>query len=205
MAIVIEADTCAAVWEKSISYLLKHGEYVPSIHGPVLECSNTALSIINPWNEPRISPLSPLFSKAESFGSSLRNHPRIANWDGIDQIDYVIQTLRDDPLSRRAVVSVWNPPQDRLLENAQGVISLIFLIRGDRLHLTSIFRTTDAWMCNWTLTGVPELQRIVYNKLHELTIFRNLGLGTYTQFHSSFHMYLDDVKNAEIKLGVFTR
>jgi thymidylate synthase len=200
MATVIEGKTCAEVWERSVTFLLKRGEYVPSGRGPVLECLDMALVVTRPWEEPRLSKLSPMFNQAEEFSSSLRTHPRVMNWDGVDQLKHVIDTFREDPLSRRAIISIWDPRRDLHVENAQGVIAFVFSIRNNALRLTSIFRTTDAWMCNWTLAGVPELQRVVYNELRQHAVFDNLSMGQYTQMHASFHIYLDELKNAELKL-----
>lgn len=200
MAAVIEGSNCAEVWEKSVRFLIQNGIYVASVRGPVLEYSNVSLLVNRPWEEPRISTNCPLFNRADGFSTSLSNHPRIIDWDGINQLEYVIKLLRNDPVSRRAVISVWDPKQDPMVENAQGVISILFQIRAKQLHLTSILRTTDAWMCNWSLAGIPELQRIVYDQLHQYIEFSELNLGTYTQFHSSFHIYLDEVKNAELRL-----
>jgi hypothetical protein len=74
----------------------------------------------------------------------------------------------------------------------------MFTIRSKALHLTSIFRTTDAWMCNWTLIGIPELQQDVHDRLvRSESSLHSLELGTYTQMHFSFHMYLDEIPNAE--------
>ena len=41
---------------------------------------------------------------------------------------------------------------------------------------------------------------MVYNELRQHAIFDNLSMGQYTQMHASFHIYLDELKNAELKL-----
>ena len=205
MAFVIEGRTCAEAWENGIRYLVKNGKYVPSIRGPVIEGVNVALHVTNPFAKPRLSKHSPLFNMANEFGSSLLRHPRVIKWENeIDQLDQVIKVLKSDPWSRRAVVTVWDPREDFTHDNPQGVVAFQFAFRNGALHLTSMFRTTDAWMCNWTLAGLPELQKAVADRLRRSRnrYFKNLTVGTYTQLHTSFHLYLDERRNAAVRLGI---
>jgi len=202
MALVLEGDTCGEVWERAVVLVAKEGTYVASVRGPVLEILNAALVVTCPLKEPRISKRSPLFQNAEMFLSSVRKHRRIIDWYGTNQLEKVVGILKGDMVSRRAVITLWDPKEDLSAPNPQGVVSCSFAIRRDNekgrgmLHLTSTFRTTDAWMCNWSLAGMPDLQCAVVDRLSKSAkAFRDLAVGTYTQIHYSFHLYLDDVNN----------
>lgn len=201
MAIVIQGDTCGEVWERSVTYVVKEGQYVASVRGPVLEVLNVNLVINCPFKEPRISPRSPLFQNAERFLSSVHNHRRIVNWHGTDQLKKIIDILKRDMVSRRAVITLWDPSEDLEAPNPQGVVSCSFAIRDGELNLTSTFRTTDAWMCNWSLAGMPDLQTAITEALRKTGgAFKYLSVGSYTQIHYSFHIYLDDVNNVQSRL-----
>jgi len=202
MALVVQGDTCGEVWEHAVMRVVKEGTYVASVRGPVLEILNVALVVKCPQKEPRISPRSPLFQNSEMFLSSVRNHPRIVNWYGMNQLDKIVGILERDMVSRRAVITLWDPQEDLKAPNPQGVVSCNFAIRRDpehrrdMLHLTSTFRTTDAWMCNWSLAGMPDVQCAVVERLRSSgKELRDLTVGSYTQIHYSFHLYLDDVNN----------
>ena len=199
-------EQCSDSWERAVRYLLVNGEYSPSVRGPTIECLNFTIVVEHPGDTPRLSPKSPHFLSDDAFSHQVLRHPRVTNWrygqklpePGIDQIDHVVRLLRSDPLSRRAVVGIWDPMVDLEIDNPQGVIALIFAIRSRRFHLTSIFRTTDAWMANWTLVAMSDLQAEVFERL--VSVEPSIGeveLGSYAQFHASFHMYLDDVPHAK--------
>ncbi len=66
----------------------------------------------------------------------------------IDQLSYIIQTLRKDPDSRQAVMTIWRPtpPQTK---DVPCTISAQWLIRDRRLHCSMNMRSSDAWL------GVP--------------------------------------------------
>jgi hypothetical protein len=194
-------------WEKAVRFLLENGEYSPSVRGPTIECVNFTVVVNDPRSEPRLSSKSPHFLADDAFSQQILHHPKVRNWRqnqddanevGVDQIDQIINLLRTDPLSRRAVVGIWDPLVDLKIDNPQGVIALIFAIRSRRFHLTSLFRTTDAWMANWTLVAMSDLQTQVFERLtSEEPSIGNVELGSYAQFHASFHMYLDDVPHAK--------
>jgi hypothetical protein len=200
MANVISGLNCADVWEKSVAFLVKNGQYVPSVRGPVLEASDVVLTVLNPFSEPVISPHSPAFKGAGDFANSLLHHERILSWHGIDQIREITALLVRDAFSRRAVVSIWDPIEDLSAENAHGIISLTFSIRARCLNMTTVLRTTDAWMCNWTLAALPTIQRKLSEQLGAMPLFSGLQPGYYTQFHINFHMYLEDIEDAKDKL-----
>ena len=197
---VITAATCADGWEAGVRQLLVHGRYSPSVRGPTLELVNCTLEVDDPRHPDRISPRSPMFLSHEKFSETLRAHPRVADWHGVNQVDEVVRILRADPLSRRAVIGVWDPAIDLEVANPQGVVALVFVVRQQALQLTSLFRTTDAWMANWTLAAMADLQVEVYDRLMGRSDgtepIGDVALGTYSQFHASFHIYLDDVPHA---------
>lgn len=197
---------CSDAWEKGVRHLLQHGEYSPSVRGPTLECLNFTIVVERPCEGRRLSSKSPHFLAETSFSQQVLEHPRVTNWsgsgptsgDGVDQVDRIVKLLVDDPLTRRAVVGLWDPRVDLGIANPQGVIALIFTVRSRLFHLTSIFRTTDAWMANWTLMAMSDLQAQVLDRLVRTDpSLGQIELGPYAQFHASFHIYLDDVPQAK--------
>lgn len=111
---------------------------------------------------------------------------------GFNQIEKVIELLKVDPNSRRAVINI-NVPNVHVIETKDEpcTIALQFLNRDGKLHCTAIMRSNDIWF------GTPydwaffiELQKVIADRL-------DLEYGTYTHFVTSFHAY--DRNMSEIK------
>lgn len=109
---------------------------------------------------------------------------------GFNQIDKMIELLKKDPNSRRAVINI-NVPNDEVIETHDEMctIALQFLLRDGKLNATGIMRSNDLW------TGTPydifyftELQKYIANEL-------DVEYGTYTHFVSSLHIYNRNKKN----------
>ena len=112
-----------------------------------------------------------------------------------DQIEKMIELLKKDPNSRRAVMNI-NIPNENVIETKDEMctIALQFLLRDGQLNMTGIMRSNDSW------TGSPydifyftELQKYVANELE-------VKYGTYTHFVSSIHIYERDFEKVEASL-----
>lgn len=64
------------------------------------------------------------------------------------QMPYVLATLKADPASRQAGLTLWreNPPKTK---DVPCTVAMFFRIRGGRLHTYVFMRSSDAWL------GVP--------------------------------------------------
>lgn len=70
--------------------------------------------------------------------------PRIRNWAGVDQLQYVVDTLLDEPLSRQAVIGIWDPFEDTLPGKDRACNDLlIFTSRLGYLDLQVTVRSND--------------------------------------------------------------
>lgn len=122
--------------------------------------------------------------------------PRIREWGGwphqnnegragIDQLAHVVDTLRADPLSRRAVIAIYDPATD--IPAGKDVPCndfLQFQNRDGKLHLTVTVRSNDV-MWGWSGINAFEwstLQEIVAHLL-------GIGMGTLTFNIGSLHLY----------------
>lgn len=106
-----------------------------------------------------------------------------------EQLDHVLSTLRRDPHSRQAVITLWrqNPPQTR---DVPCTLAWQFLIRGGSLHLIATMRSSDAWL------GIPydiytfcSVQRLV-------AVALSLPLGAFHLNLGSSHLYEPDFEKA---------
>jgi thymidylate synthase len=103
----------------------------------------------------------------------------------VDQIAHVVDTLKADPLSRRAVVSIYDPVVDT--EPGKDIPCndfLQFQSRGGALHLTVTVRSNDV-MWGWSGINAFEwstLQEIVAHLL-------GITVGTLTFNIGSLHLY----------------
>lgn len=107
----------------------------------------------------------------------------------VAQLPYVLETLREDPDSRQAVVDIWRPSPPRT-RDVPCTLSLQFLLRAGRLDLVVTMRSNDIWL--GTPYDVPlfcRVQSLVASKL-------GVELGEYHHRAGSLHLYEGDFAGA---------
>lgn len=109
---------------------------------------------------------------------------------GFDQWDFVLAKLREDPLSRQAVIHI-KEASDKPTKDMPCTVSLQFLIRGGKLHMTVYMRSNDIW------TGFP-YDVFAFTSMQMLMAFQlGVGIGVYTHVAGSLHLYARNLKPAE--------
>lgn len=128
-----------------------------------------------------------------AYGSRIfKPHPRIA--EGVDatwnQWKYVIDELKSDHDSRRAVIHI-RSPQDSILAklDVPCTLSLQFFLREDKVHMVASMRSSDVVL--GLAYDVPAFTLFQELLAVELTkeLGRQIGLGTYTHVSASLHVY----------------
>lgn len=103
---------------------------------------------------------------------------------GFDQIETVINLLKHDPNSRRAVINLNTPHKGVLITKDEPcTIALQFMIRKGNLNCTAIMRSNDIWFGTpYDVAFFTELQKYIAQRL-------GVGYGWYTHFATSLHLY----------------
>lgn len=109
---------------------------------------------------------------------------------GFDQIQNVIELLKTDPSTRRAVLQIWNCKKD-LKESLDIPCNdlVMFKVRDNKLNMTVCNRSNDAI---WGAYGAnvvqfSMLQEYIANKI-------GMDVGVYNQVSDSLHVYPDNPK-----------
>ncbi len=112
----------------------------------------------------------------------------------IGQFDNVVQELKKDPDSRRAVMHI-NQPHDlrrAVMEGSKDVpctMSLQLLIRDRKLHMHVLMRSNDVvWGLPYDVFSFTCLQELFLYKLQEAGVPVD-DLGTYNHTAGSLHVY----------------
>lgn len=127
-----------------------------------------------------------------------------SQFGGIDQIRYVVATLRNDPNSRRAVINMWDPAQD-INPDWKDVpcnTTIYFDLRGGKLNMTVCCRSNDA------IWGCYGANVVHFSMLQEyIAAFLQRPIGVYRQFSNNFHIYTELALWKEYKLmpPIFTQ
>lgn len=101
-----------------------------------------------------------------------------------NQLEEVIDVLRKDRTSRRAVLNISDPAIDRLhTKDMQCTVALQFFIRNNRLHTTVYMRSNDVYY------GLP-YDYIFFVSITQYIAKRlNVELGEYVHHAASLHLY----------------
>ena len=121
----------------------------------------------------------------------------VFNRYGFDQVAQVIDTLKRDPYSRRAVIN-FNVPNPERFETKDEIctIALVFELREGKLDCTGIMRSDNVWLGTpYNVVFFTELQKHIANKL-------GVGYGKYTHFAVSLHVYTKDIDRVHEVWGV---
>ena len=105
--------------------------------------------------------------------------------------DQIVQTLREDPGSRQAVVTFWqNQLPQHGTRDVPCTVGLLFLVNDGKLDLTVTMRSNDIWL------GFP------YD-VYTFTMLQNwvaaelgIQLGTYYHLANSLHLYTHNLEQA---------
>ena len=108
---------------------------------------------------------------------------------GFNQIEKIIELLKFDPYSRRAVINI-NVPNENVVttKDEPCTICLDYQIRNGKLHCTCVMRSNDV---NFGLRNdlgyFISLQKYIASRL-------NVPVGSYTHMAMSIHFYDRDLK-----------
>lgn len=119
--------------------------------------------------------------------------PRLRRWNGeVDQLDEVRRQLTDDPDSRRAVVTLYDPQRDHAgHRDVPCTPAYRFYLRGGRLAMHTTMRSQDLWLGFpydvFTATLIQEL----------LAGWLAVPVGDYHHHIDSLHLYAGNTDDAE--------
>jgi thymidylate synthase len=121
--------------------------------------------------------------------------PRMRNWPGesgaVDQLHRVVQILKTDPDSRRAVIQLYDPARDAAgHSDVPCTLGFRFYLRSGRLHMSTTMRGQDVWI------GMP-YDLFFTTTLHELVAgWLGAEVGRYHHHVGSVHIYERDADQA---------
>lgn len=111
--------------------------------------------------------------------------PRLRNYRGVDQLAYIVATLSDNPSSRQAVATIWDPGVDTLPGKDIACNNwLSFSARNGKLDLHVGIRSNDVI---WGWSGINAFE---WSAMLELVAgLTQLEVGALHFSVTSFHMY----------------
>jgi thymidylate synthase len=105
----------------------------------------------------------------------------------LDQLDYIIQKLKDDRDTRQAGLTIWreNPPRSK---DIPCTISAFFNIRNDKLNAHVFMRSSDIWLgIPYDLFNFSMLGHLICGHLNQASILVSPGQLYLTA--ASSHLY----------------
>lgn len=102
------------------------------------------------------------------------------------QLPFIVDELRRNPFSRRAVIDVRDWQKDAQSEDPACLQHIQYFIRDNKLHCKVLFRSNDA--CKATFMNAFALIMLQKRIADELGV----EVGTYTHRANSFHCYEKD-------------
>ncbi len=210
---MIKEKTALEVWKKSLKLILDKGKdfidgdkrICREVLNFYIEISNPSEGILKPielledfkkwFYPPRSEIANIMLLKKLAPGYSYTPGTRIFSYQSkLNQIDdFVIPLLKNNPTSRRAVISLWDPINDANIhrKDTPSMMTIDFKLRKGKLNLTMMIRSNDIFM-GWpaNIYQLSILQKDVCKKL-------NVEQGVIGIFSNSAHIFKD--KFDEIK------
>jgi thymidylate synthase len=121
----------------------------------------------------------------------------IINFPKLNQIEYIIQKLKDKPYSRRAQAITWRPLVDPFHVDPPCLQRIYMRIKEDKLIMQTTWRSRDlfrAWEAN--VNGMIRIQKYVADQL-------KVEVGHYLDFSNSLHIYgntISEVKDMLLRM-----
>jgi thymidylate synthase len=201
----IKKPSVRTSFEHLVEKILKDGEEMITEDGQKCkEIRNIMIKITNPKLK-SISPKYPLGKKAvEQYTNNLLyGSENVFSYDynerlyryplehkKINQIDFIVDKLKEQPNSRRCVAITWQPNIDiEVSKKERGSVPCLqfiqYLIRNNKLHQTVLFRSNDALLAyHANAIGLIALGEMIAKKI-------GVDYGSYVHHAVSMHIYVN--------------
>lgn len=211
--ILVEGVSLPEAYHKALTALNTYGEISPCTDWNCTQKEIAlTMAVLEPLAEPGISKLcicSPesleqycqemldgILDFCIGHGWDYTYHDRMANYDAagrgsLNQVDYVIQELRRNPESRRAVIDVRDNRVDPFGDDPACLQHCQFFIRNGALESYILFRSNDA--CKASFMNAFALIRLSARIADALGV----KLGKYVHRANSYHAYERDYADLE--------
>lgn len=206
MNTIFEGRTAAQVWEKSIHELLalystQKIKRIPTEHNNTsIELTGVLLKVEDVMAKHESSLYhDPNFLEGyenqlldqEKRGTVYTRITALNKKPDINQEEAVVESLKKNWFSRRAVINICDPYCDIGVSYPPCVCAMQFLIRDEKLQLSTFFRSNDAWKL-----ALPDMLAFMkYQK--RIAIRLGISASIYTQFVGSYHIYDYDIMEAK--------
>lgn len=202
----IKSKTIGKAWLKACSYIMQKGELIKDNDKNLKEITSLIVRIKNPKQKDRIIErfgdkqgiawmLSnfleqknvPELKNALSYGARLFNNK------GKNQIEWVINKLKEKPETKSATISMIMPEDEAYIP----CVSLLdFKIRNSKLNLFAMCRAIDFGKKVYAnLLALNKIQEIVAEKV-------GISTGELFMYNVSAHIYQEDFDEINKILGV---
>ncbi len=201
---LIRAPNLARAHELVIRYILEKGSLLTTENGEkTVETDEICICVDTPFESPMVSPCSRFKeSFLQEYARNLINgsdavfeydyHGRLFDWGcGLkengevhqDQIRYIIDKLKEHPVSRRAVAITWCPPVDEKLADCPCLQLVQCTVRNGKLNMKIVFRSNDMLSAAGSnMYALAKLQEYIANEI-------GVEVGTYTHISLVPHVY----------------
>ena len=196
---LVTGESLPEVYHKALYLLNKHGDLCECRDWSTTQKElSMTMVVINPFKEPMISkcfiggPEDLQQYTMEMLDGILDFEVEKGLWEYTyhqryaDQYQFIIDELRRNPTSRRAVMDIRDKAADMYSDDPACWQQAQYFIRDGKLHCKVLFRSNDA--CKATFMNAFALIML------QLRIAGTLGVevGTYTHRANSFHCYERD-------------
>lgn len=200
---LISGNNLDYVWKRGLNLILKYGidiiderntktkevlNLVSVINNPI----NTYFSGIRPHitNEYKDALLNPINNGfCYTYGERLLNWNYTSDNTGVNQIDVIINRLKNNKNTRRADAITWIPNIDMDSNEVPCLMLIDFKLREDKLNLTAVFRSHDYYGAfPYNFLALSSLLFYISNNI-------NSDIGNITIHSISAHIYETDLEN----------
>ena len=209
---LIKEKTLAQAWEKAVLKLFNEGFNIKTEYGGSSKDASVLISIEEPLREPRIHKgdyvtfldgknyipkvLEGSLDHKIGKGVDYTYHDRLFNYKPdredplftINQIEKIVQKLKEVSYSRRSQAITWYVDRDWETDSPPCLQRVWCRVIHDKLIMETTWRSRDlfhAWGSN--ALALTELQRVIADKI-------GIGVGQYIDFSNSLHIYEKDYK-----------
>ena len=178
-------DSFPLITSKRVHWKSVVGELLWLLSGStnVRDLQAMGVTIWDEWADPETGDLGPVYGK------------QWRDFNGVDQIKWVVDEIRRNPNSRRLIVSAWNPQDVPNMALPPCHTLFQFYVRDGKLSCQLYQRSADMFL------GVPFNIASYALLTHMVAKCTGLGVGEFIHTIGDAHVYLDHQDQVEEQLN----